>query len=192
MYLEKFDLAGKENKPIEQLSKGMAQKVQFIASIVHEPELLVLDQPFSGLDPVSQELFQEEIKKLADQGTAILLSSHQMNLVEALCDRLFMIYRGQKVIYDTIDEVKAKYANFKCTLKGHNDAEKLGKLPGVKQVEVQNDRTILYLDEGIQPATWLKSLPEDLHIKEMSMDRISLHEIFVRIATGRWEVDNLD
>lgn len=192
MYLEKFDLAGKENKPIEQLSKGMAQKVQFIASIVHEPELLVLDEPFSGLDPVSQELFQEEIKKLADQGTAILLSSHQMNLVEALCDRLFMIYRGQKVIYDTIDEVKAKYANFKCTLKGHNDAEKLGKLPGVKQVEVQNDRTILYLDEGIQPATWLKSLPEDLDIKEMSMDRISLHEIFVRIATGRWEVDNLD
>src|SRR5699024_10446873 len=81
-YLKKFDLEGKENVSIEEISKGMGQKVQFIASIIHEPELLVLDEPFSGLDPVSQDLFKEEIRNLANKGTAILLSSHQMNLVE--------------------------------------------------------------------------------------------------------------
>ena len=87
-YLAKFDLDGKDKVSVEELSKGMGQKVQFIASIIHEPELLILDEPFSGLDPVSQELFKKEIRELANNGTAILLSSHQMNVVEELCDRL--------------------------------------------------------------------------------------------------------
>src|SRR5690606_229334 len=110
MYLKKFDLEGKDKVSIDELSKGMGQKVQFIGSILHEPELLILDEPFSGLDPVSQELFKDEIRNLADNGTAILLSSHQMNLVEEMCDRLFMIQNGQKVIYGSLDEVKRKYA----------------------------------------------------------------------------------
>src|SRR5699024_8684745 len=98
MYLKKLDLDGNENTSIDEISKGMGQKVQFISSVLHEPELLILDEPFSGLDPVSQELFKEEIRSLARQGTAILLSSHQMNLVEEMCDRLFMMHRGKRVI----------------------------------------------------------------------------------------------
>src|SRR5690606_10572441 len=120
-YLKKFDLEGKENVSIEELSKGMGQKVQFIGAVIHEPELLILDEPFSGLDPVSQDIFKEEIRRLRDAGTSILLSSHQMNLVEEMCDRLFMIQRGEKVIYGTLDEVKTEYANFKCTIQGQND-----------------------------------------------------------------------
>src|SRR5699024_7925077 len=107
--LKKFDLEGKENVSMEELSKGMSQKVQFISSVIHEPELLILDEPFSGLDPVSQELFKEEIRQLANQGTAILLSSHQMNLVEEMCDRLFLMHQGEEVIYGTMDDVKEKY-----------------------------------------------------------------------------------
>src|SRR5699024_12670223 len=95
-----------ENVSVEELSKGMGQKVQFIASILHEPELLILDEPFSGLDPDSQELFKDEIRRLADQGTAILLAAHQMNLVEAMCDRLFLIHRGERYIYEARDDVK--------------------------------------------------------------------------------------
>lgn len=186
-YLEKFDLKGKEKNKIEELSKGMAQKVQFIGSIIHEPELLILDEPFSGLDPVSQEVFKSEIKHLTDQGTAILLSSHQMNMVEELCDRLFMIHRGQRVIYGPIDEVKAKYANFKCTLIGNNRIEQLKALPDVIDVEQDNDRSVLYLAENVNPNAWLRSFTDDIEIRELSMDRISLHEIFIRIATGRWE-----
>lgn len=184
-YLEKYDLKGKEHVSVEELSKGMGQKVQFIASIIHEPELLILDEPFSGLDPVSQELFKEEIRNLAKNGTAILLSSHQMNLVEEICDRLFLIHRGQKMIYGNMDDVKREYANFKCTIRGKNDRNELEGLLDVQRVEQTEDRTILYLSKNVHVASWLRQLPDHLEINELSIDRISLHEIFIDIATDK-------
>lgn len=184
-YLEKLGLKGKENVSVEELSKGMGQKVQFIGSIIHEPELLILDEPFSGLDPVSQEIFKREIKQLAKNGTAILLSSHQMNLVEEMCDRLFMINRGEKVIYGSMDDVKTEYANFKCTIRGKNDISALESLPEVTRVEQSDDVSVLYLTQDVQVTTWLKQLPEKLDVQELSVDRVSLHEIFVDIATDQ-------
>jgi len=184
-YLKKFDLEGKDNVTMEELSKGMSQKVQFISSIIHEPELLILDEPFSGLDPVSQDVFKDEIRELADQGTAILLSSHQMNLVEEICDRLFMMQNGQKVIYGTLDDVKTEYANFKCTIRGKNSLSDLESIAGVEHVSQNETTSVLYLEKDIQPASWLRQLPEELAIQEMSLDRISLHEIFIDIATDK-------
>src|SRR5699024_10963906 len=177
------DLEGKENVSVEELSKGMGQKVQFIASVLHEPELLILDEPFSGLDPVSQELFKDEIRSLADKGTAILLSSHQMNLVEEMCDRLFLMHRGERVIYGTMDDVKREYANFKCTIYGKNAPEELEHLPDVERFEQNGERSILYLAKDVQVTHWLRQLPESVNINELSIDRISLHEIFIDIAT---------
>ncbi|SET19136.1 ABC-2 type transport system ATP-binding protein [Salinibacillus kushneri] len=187
-YLKKFGLEGKNQVSIEELSKGMGQKVQFIASIIHEPELLILDEPFSGLDPVSQEVFKEEIKELAQKGTAVLLSSHQMNLVEQLCDRLFLIHRGQKVIYGTMEEVKKEYANFKCTIQGNNDIQKLERISKVQRVEQKENKSILYLMQDVHIPSWLKQLPDDIDIQEFTVDRVSLHEIFVDIATGKDEI----
>ncbi|MCM3798670.1 ATP-binding cassette domain-containing protein [Caldibacillus thermoamylovorans] len=184
-YLKKFDLEGKEHVKMEELSKGMAQKVQFISSILHEPELLILDEPFSGLDPLSQELLKEEIRNLARNGAAILLSSHQMNVVEEMCDRLFMIQQGQKVIYGKLDDVKKEYANFKCTIRGKNNLEKLEQIPDVQRIESKEDSTVLYLHKDIAPAKWLKKLPDDMVINELVMDRISLHEIFIDVATNK-------
>ena len=161
-YLAKFDLDGKDKVSVEELSKGMGQKVQFIASIIHEPELLILDEPFSGLDPVSQELFKKEIRELANNGTAILLSSHQMNVVEELCDRLYMIHRGQKVIYGTMEDVKNQYANFKCVIKGKNDLAMLEQLPNVQRVEQTEDISIVYLTQDVVIPVWLRQLPENL------------------------------
>lgn len=185
MYLKKFDLEGKDKVSIEELSKGMGQKVQFIASILHEPEFLILDEPFSGLDPVSQEMFKEEIRNLANNGTAILLSSHQMNLVEEMCDRLFMMQQGQKVIYGSLDEVKRKYANFKCTIHGKNDAARLERIDQVRRIEQQGDASVLYLEKDVEPLSWIKQLPDDLVIEELKLNRISLHEIFIDIATNK-------
>ncbi|MCM3740723.1 ATP-binding cassette domain-containing protein [Oceanobacillus luteolus] len=184
-YLKKFDLEGKENVSIEELSKGMGQKVQFIGAVIHEPELLILDEPFSGLDPVSQDIFKEEIRRLRDAGTSILLSSHQMNLVEEMCDRLFMIQRGEKVIYGTLDEVKTEYANFKCTIQGQNDIHLLETIPEVEHIEQDGDVSVLYLTKDVHPSRWVKHLPEDLNIQELSMNRVSLHEIFIDIATDK-------
>ena len=184
-YLEKFDLKGKENVNMEELSKGMAQKVQFISSILHEPELLILDEPFSGLDPVSQEVLKEEIRNLAKKGTAILLSSHQMNLVEERCDRVFMIQRGHKVIYGSLEEVKREYANFKCTIHGKNDVSLLERIPEVVRVEQKDDISIIYLTKDVEAPKWLKTLPDDIVINELTLDRVSLHEIFIDIATDK-------
>ncbi|UTR13240.1 ATP-binding cassette domain-containing protein [Salipaludibacillus sp. LMS25] len=183
-YLKKLGLEGKEKSSVEELSKGMAQKVQLIASIIHEPELLILDEPFSGLDPVSQELFKEEIIALAAKGTAILLSSHQMNLVEELCDRLYMINRGRKVIYGTMDDVKEQYANFKCTIKGANERSLLETIPNVQRIEHTEGRSVLYLEGDVDASQWIQQLPQTLSIQEMAIDRVSLHEIFIDIATG--------
>ncbi|WP_046176418.1 ABC transporter ATP-binding protein [Domibacillus indicus] len=184
-YLKKFGLEGKEKASIEELSKGMGQKVQFIASIIHEPELLILDEPFSGLDPVSLELFKKEIQELAKNGTAILLSSHQMNVVEELCDRLFMIHRGQKVLYGTIDEVKKQYASFKCVIYGENSKRVLGQISDVQRIEQEGDRSVLYLSQNLSLPAWLKKLPETVDIQELVIDRVSLHEIFIDIATDK-------
>ncbi|WP_047982093.1 ABC transporter ATP-binding protein [Ornithinibacillus contaminans] len=185
MYLKKFDLEGKEKVAVDELSKGMGQKVQFIGSILHEPELLILDEPFSGLDPVSQDIFKEEIRSLADKGTAILLSSHQMNLVEEMCDRLFMIQNGQKVIYGTLDEVKTKYANYKCTIRGKNNLSDLQNIAKVQRVEQRDESSILYLEHDVEPTSWLKGLPDNLLVQELKINRISLHEIFIDIATNK-------
>jgi len=161
----------------------MGQKVQFIASIIHEPELLILDEPFSGLDPVSQDTFKEEIRLLAKNGTAILLSSHQMNLVEELADRLYLIHRGEKVISGTMTDVKKKYANFKCTIHGENDPKLLEQIHNVQRIEQNDHLSILFLDQNVHVPTWLRSLPKELNIQELSVDRISLHEIFIDIAS---------
>ena len=101
----------------------MAQKVQFVASVLHEPDLLILDEPFSGLDPVSQDIFKQEIRSLSENGMSILLSAHQMNMVEALCDRIFLIHKGKKVLYGGMDEIKESFAEFKCVVNGDYENE---------------------------------------------------------------------
>ncbi|SCY33851.1 ABC transporter ATP-binding protein [Alkaliphilus peptidifermentans] len=183
-YLEKFDLKGKEKAKIEELSKGMAQKVQFIAAVLHEPEILILDEPFSGLDPVSQDVFREEIINLAKGGTSILLSSHQMNLVEALCNRIFLIHQGKKVIYGNLDEIKESFANFKCTINGSFNGIDLLNFPYVDKVEGDEGKKTVYFKPDASINTFINEISNHMEIKELHIDRISLHDIFVRIAKG--------
>lgn len=183
-YLEKFDLKGLERATVEELSKGMAQKVQFIASIVHEPKLLILDEPFSGLDPVSQNVIKEEVRALASKGTAILLSAHQMNLVEELCNRIFLIHKGKQVLYGGVNEIKEQFADYKCDIIGANDHVDFSALKSVGRVERTKSRTTLFLSANSSVRDLLLELPPTTVIDEMHVDRISLHDIFVHIATG--------
>ncbi|MCD5406369.1 MAG: ATP-binding cassette domain-containing protein [Desulfotomaculum sp.] len=187
-YLAKFDLEGQDKVKVSELSKGMAQKVQFIAAVIHQPKLLVLDEPFSGLDPVSQDIFKAEVRALAQQGTAILLSSHQMNIVEALCDRVFMIHQGKKVIYGEMLAIKAQFAGFKCQISGNNCDIDFNMLAGVDSVTTAGTGTAtaitLHLKKDINPQQFIQQLPAQVQINELHLDRISLHDIFVKIAKG--------
>lgn len=183
-WLDRFGLGEYAKAKVSQLSKGMAQKVQFISAIIHEPDLVVLDEPFSGLDPVNQELFKAEILKLAARGTAVLLSSHQMNLVEELCERIFLIHRGKRVVYGTLREVKAEYGVQRVRLHASEGAWRPPDSPLIESAAREGDGWTLHLERGVAPLQFLRSLPPDAPIEEISVSRISLHDIFLRIAKG--------
>lgn len=183
-WLEKFDLQDYAHSKIEELSKGMAQKVQFIAAIIHQPKFVVLDEPFSGLDPVSQDVFKTEIRNLTKQGTIVLLSSHQMNIVEELCDRIFLIHQGQEVVSGTLNEIKESYGHYQVQVQA-TDPEVIANLPYVLETkQINHQKWSLILEEQITPAQFLSKIPAHLSFEELSVRRPSLHEIFVKIATG--------
>ncbi|MCL0058090.1 ATP-binding cassette domain-containing protein [Dehalococcoidia bacterium] len=183
-YLAKFDLENAGKMKIKELSRGMAQKAQFIGAILHEPAILILDEPFSGLDPVSQDVFSEEIRNLAKNGVAILLSSHQMNLVENICDRIFMIHKGKKVLYDTLLRIKQDFGSFKCEIMSEeNIRDKLINFKETEKIEQEGLRTTIYLKKGVEPGQFIQKLPDNISIEEVTIKRDSLHDIFVRTVT---------
>jgi len=183
-YLAKFNLENAGKMKIKELSKGMAQKVQFIGAILHEPAILILDEPFLGLDPVSQDVFSQEIRDLARNGVAILFSSHQMNLVENLCDRIFMIHKGKKVLYDTLLRVKQEFGSFKCEITSEeNIRDKFINFKETEKIEQEGLRTTIYLKKGVDPGQFMRNLPQDMSIEEVTIKRDSLHDIFVKTVT---------
>jgi ABC-2 type transport system ATP-binding protein len=179
-WLGRFDLLEWQNKRVEKLSKGMQQKVQFVAAVAHKPDLLVLDEPFSGLDPVHQDLLKDVIRELRDAGAAIMLSAHQMNQVEELCDRIFLIHRGRPVLYGNLDEIKAAHGEHVVRLRFDGAAEGLANLPGVAELSIQGDRASLRLERNASPDAFVRSLPATLTIREIVVTRPPLHDIFVR------------
>lgn len=183
-WLERFGLKEYAYAKVNQLSKGMAQKVQFISAILHEPDLVVLDEPFSGLDPVNQDLFKDEIRRLASKGSAVLLSSHQMNMVEELCDRIFLINHGKRVLYGTLWDIKAEYGVHRVNLVVTDAEWQLPATPLIDEAKQDGLRWTCLLRPGATPAQFMRTLPEDAPIEEMTVSRISLHDIFVRTAQG--------
>jgi ABC-2 type transport system ATP-binding protein len=183
-WLERLDLAEWAHQRIEKLSKGMQQKVQFLAAILHTPDLVMLDEPFAGLDPVNQDLFQEFIRKLKEEGMAVLLSSHQMNLVEALCDRIFLIDKGRQVLYGNLNEIKEAYGEHLVSLRFQGDGSLLRADRLIKELDLVGNRARFNLPKGIEPDRFIRSIPEDLVIEEITIERPPLHEIFVSVVKG--------
>ena len=184
-WLERFDLLDWESKKVEKLSKGMQQKVQFTASILHRPELVVLDEPFSGLDPVNQNLLREIIADLKEGGAAVLLSSHRMNLVEELCDRIFLIHNGRRVLYGDLEEIKESHGEHVVRIRFPGDGSILANVPGVADLRLEQGRASFALERSITPDAFVRSLPESIEIRALSVDRPPLHDIFVRTVEGR-------
>jgi len=183
-WLERFDLADRETERIERLSKGMGQKVQFIAAILHRPDLLVLDEPFAGLDPVHQDLFEDIIRDLRNEGLTILLSSHQMNRVEALCDRIFLIDRGQRVLYGELEALKEAHGEHAVRLRFSGDPGFLRQDERIRDLTLDGDRATFTLRRGVDPDRYVRGLPESIAIREIAIEWPGLHELFVAAVTG--------
>lgn len=183
-WLARFDLADRETERIERLSKGMAQKAQFIAAILHRPNLLVLDEPFAGLDPVHQDLFEGIIRDLRNEGLTILLSSHQMNRVEALCDRIFLIDHGQRLLYGELEALREAHGEHSVRLRFSGDPGFLQRDSRIRDPILDGDRAAFTLRRGVDPDRYLRELPEDITIREIAIEWPGLHELFVAAVKG--------
>ncbi len=180
--LAEVELAGWADRPVKALSRGMQQKVQLIASLVHDPELLILDEPFQGLDPLNVDLVKSLIRKLQNEGKTIVLSTHQMNLVEALCDRILLIDQGRAVLYGPLKEIKEQYAPGRVHLRTSGDPH---GIPGVQQVKRERDTYELTLAEGVSPQTLLQRVVNrNMPVEMFAVASAPLEEIFIAAVGG--------
>ncbi len=181
-WLERFSLSKWGHKPVEALSKGMAQKVQFLTAIAHRPKLVVLDEPVSGLDPVSAEFISEQILSLRSEGATVILSTHDMNAAERLCDTIFMIHKGKKVLDGTLESIQDTYAAEAVRVKTTLDDVELKSLDGVRAVEQLGRIRELHLEPDFDAQGLLKNMVERGRVDHFEIARPSLRDIFVRIA----------
>ena len=178
--LERIGMLSHKNKKIEELSRGMGQLIQFLVAIVHDPQLVILDEPFAGLDPVNTELLKGMLADLRNQGKAVILSTHQMNQVEELCDRILMIDNGHNILYGSLSEIKAKYKTNTVII---NFEGELGQIPGVIKRRAHKDSTELVLNKNTTPEQILKRLLDTgLIINRFEVSIPSLNEIFIEVV----------
>jgi ABC-2 type transport system ATP-binding protein len=174
-----------KKKKIEELSKGMGQIIQFIVTIIHDPQLVVLDEPFSGLDPVNTELLKRMVIDLRNQGKAVIMSTHQMNQVEELCDRILMVNEGRAVLYGNLIEIKQRYQNNSVLLDCKGE---LGELPGVLQRREYKDHIELFLDSKTTPQQLLENLIQrGTIVNRFEIASPPLYEIFLKVVGGTHE-----
>ena len=181
-WLKKLGLQDWASRPVEALSKGMSQKVQFIAAVVPDPKLVILDEPFTGLDPVSAESIRQAILELRSHGTTVVLSTHDMNVAETLCDRIFMIFHGRKVLDGTLADIQDHYGTDTLRVSVENAATSLVNLPGVEQIRDLGQTQELRMMPECDPQVVLRTLLGRTRVLSFSIARPSLHDIFVRIA----------
>jgi ABC-2 type transport system ATP-binding protein len=179
-WLERLGLAEWAGKKVETLSKGMSQKVQFIATIVAKPELVILDEPFSGLDPVNLEVLREVILELRESGSTVIFSTHDMSKAEELCDFIFMIYRGKKVLDGTLDAIQEQYGADTIRVRVEGGRELLKGMQGVENVRDFGQYQELRFAGDSQE--FLRALAAKTSVQQFELTRPSLNDIFLRIA----------
>ncbi|HHH40962.1 MAG TPA: ATP-binding cassette domain-containing protein [Chloroflexi bacterium] len=178
--LERIQLDDRAQRKVRDLSRGMQQRLQFVASLVHDPDLLILDEPFQGLDPVNTERLKGLIADLHQQGKTIILSTHQMNLVEALCDRILLINRGRRVLYGHLAEIKREYAPHAVRVRADHVPP---DLPGVVEVRPDDGAFHLELAENATPQAVLRALLDrDVEVQAFEVAPVPLEDIFVAVV----------
>ena len=183
-WLERLGLADWRKRKTGELSKGMQQKAQFIATVLHEPDLIIMDEPMSGLDPVGMDVMRDVMVDLSRRGATIVLSSHQMDTVERLCDRVALIDKGEKVLDGTMSEVKAAHGKNTVVVAFDGDGSFLGSLPGVAKVSDFGQYVEIKMSDGADPQTLLGEVAARLRIRRFEIVEPSLHDIFVETVTG--------
>lgn len=181
-WLERLELGDWADKKLETLSKGMSQKVQFIATVVSRPEIVILDEPFTGLDPVNSEAIKEAVLELQSEGTTVIFSTHDMNVAEQMCDFIFMVFKGRKVLDGTLTDIQDQYGNDTLRVRIEGGQSELAKLPGVERVRDRGQSQELRLKREADPQRLLKEIVSRTRVYHFELVKPSLHDIFIRIA----------
>ena len=182
-YLERFDLAVHKAKKVKELSKGMQQKAQIINTLLHQPELIVIDEPFTALDPINTQLVKDLMRELRQQGATILMSTHQMHQVEELCDRILLIDDGRDVLYGELDAIRRQYSGHAVLVRSPGE---LPAVPGVKEMTEHNGALRLSLTEDTAPQDVLHAfVAQDVLLERFEIAVPTLDEIFIRVVASQ-------
>ncbi|MFC2082186.1 ABC transporter ATP-binding protein [Bacteroidota bacterium] len=182
-YLKKFDLYDRRNSKIQDLSKGNQQKLQFISTVLHDPDFVILDEPFSGLDPINTNLLKEIILEMKEKGKVIIFSTHLMDFAEKMCDHIAMIDHGKIILKGSLIDIKAKYAQRNVSLVHDGDISFLKNNPIVEKIEDFGNSTGIRVKESSHVQPLLKLLIDNnITVKKFDANDISLHEIFIELA----------
>lgn len=181
-WLERLDLVEYKNKKVETLSKGMKQKLQFIATILHQPEIIILDEPFSGLDPVNSEILKDVILDLQKKDATIIFSTHDMSMAEKMCDYIFMIYQGRKVLDGTLTNIQDQFGSDTIRIQSDMGVAAFEGISGIEKVNDFGKLQEIRLASGINPQEILKNLLSKTRISRFEITKPSLNDIFIRIA----------
>jgi ABC-2 type transport system ATP-binding protein len=182
-WLERLDLAEHRDKKIDQLSRGMQQKAQMIATLLHKPDLIVVDEPFSGLDPVNTRVVKDIILEQAQAGRTIIMSTHQMHQVEALCNRILLVHRGRRVLYGDVRKIKQNHSGNALLIRGSGNME---RLPGVLDARRDNGDWHLSLSPETDPQEVLRTLTcrDGVRVERFEVAEPSLEDIFIDTVQG--------
>ena len=181
--LEQVGLGGESGSKVKTLSKGMQQKAQLVATLVHDPELVILDEPFLGLDPVSTEQVKELIWDLRERGKTVVLSTHMMNQVERMCDRILLINEGRRVLYGPLEEIKARYAQHAVLVRCSGSLE---DLVGARRIEQRERDRLIVLQDDASPQDILRQLVElEIPVERFEVASPPLEEIFIQVVEGK-------
>jgi ABC-2 type transport system ATP-binding protein len=182
-WLKKLNLSDRADKKVETLSKGMTQKLQFIATVIDRPEIIILDEPFSGLDPVNAEILKEALLELQKNGATVIFSTHDMNMAEKMCNYIFMIHKGTKVLDGTLQEIQNKYGNDTIRLQTEAGSDVLSGINGIEKVNDYGQLQEVRLTSGTDTQDILLRVAAKTRILRFEVTRPSLNDIFIRIAS---------
>lgn len=178
-WLEKFEITEYKNKKIKELSKGNQQKIQFISAVINDPKLLILDEPFTGLDPINVNLLKDAVKELQKKGCSIIFSSHQMEYIEDFCEQLIILVHGRAILNGSLDEIKENYAKKNIIIKADDlDIDAIKKIKGVIDVEQKANEVVVHI-EDISISKSVFDIVKDKYVTKYVVADAPLNEIFI-------------
>jgi ABC-type transport system, ATPase component len=186
-WLEKFEITEYKNKKIKELSKGNQQKIQFISAVINDPKLLILDEPFTGLDPINVNLLKDAVKELQKKGCSIIFSSHQMEYIEDFCEQLIILVHGRAILNGSLDEIKENYAKKNIIIKADDlDIDAIKKIKGVIDVEQKANEVVVHI-EDISISKSVFDIVKDKYVTKYVVADAPLNEIFIHYVGGKDE-----